>query len=746
MEPSRDSSLENLHRFYVWFTNQMKALIIIFLILLPFCSEGQENNSIPTLVYIQTDKSLYQPGEDIWFKGYVMQATSLLLRTSDTTLYIQLLTPDSLRVIHQEKVLLQNGIAEGYIPAKKNVSPGNYLLTAFTRDSFKNDSTEFKACRLIRIGNGEATRPARNADTEKNLQLNFMPEGGNLVAGLLNTLAFKACTARGKPLDFEGTIYEDGEALTVIKSTHRGMGKFLLIPQAGKKYTAQDNRSGAWFALPEIQPGGVILKKVRQTSGQLTFLAVKTPETPLEKVWISARIRGVLLSTTPGLFKRDSLVISLPVATLPQGIVEFTLYDADLLPLAERLVYIHAGQDLKITATLSESAYRRKEKVTVKIKVEDPQGNPVTAHLGMSVCDQFFKKNSDQLNILSYAHLFTRIKGNLDEPGYYFDPKNTDRLETLDLLLMTQGWRRYIRTSDPPHVRYIPDAVSGTVRSKGILPTTLLIFSPDRSWLGAPVDVSKKGTFSLDSDNMITGNFYIKPLGKDDEEAKISFFDTFDAINTFLKKKKIVYPLPVTPTETTDIPKLRGSILLNEVVVKAQGKVYSDPYMASLDSIATFTWNRDYVGTCNWLNCGDCGFGKKPVEGVAYPRYKDGRVPRHYVAFDPKDIIKEPYHYPKYTEEELMKLFNIYRGKGFQVYKEFYSPDYAVDPASLQVFDPRSTLLWKPDIITNEKGEALVEFYTSDLEGEFIGNIEGLNYTGLLGAATFSFRVTEPEK
>ena len=136
----------------------MKALIIIFLILLPFCSEGQGNNSTPTLVYIQTDKSLYQPGEDIWFKGYVMQATSLLLSTSDTTLYIQLLTPDSLRVIHQEKVLLQNGIAEGYIPSKKNVSPGNYLLTAFTRDSFKNDSTEFKACHLIRIGNGEASK------------------------------------------------------------------------------------------------------------------------------------------------------------------------------------------------------------------------------------------------------------------------------------------------------------------------------------------------------------------------------------------------------------------------------------------------------------------------------------------------------------------------------------------------------------------------------------------------------------
>jgi len=731
----------------------MKSVLIISLaLLIPFCSEGQENNSAlsnpgstPALVYLQTDKGVYQPGEDIWFKGYVMQASTLFLSTSDTTLYIQLFTPDSLRIIHQEKVLIQNGIAEGYIPLKKAVPSGNYLLAAFTRDSFENDTTEFKACRLIRIGNRETRPSVSPPDPEKTFQLSFMPEGGNLVAGLLNTLGFKACTANGKSLDFEGTLDEDGVALTVIKSTHKGMGKFLLIPQPGKKYTVQESRSGASFPLPEIQPGGVILKKVRQTPGQLTFLAVKTPETPLEKVWVSARIRGVTLSTTPGLFKHDSLVIHLPVAALPQGIVEFTLYDATLLPLAERLVYIHTGQDLTITTTLSKSAYLQKEKVTLRIKAEDQQGNPITAHLGISVYDQLFKNHSDQLNILSYAHLFTRINGNLDEPGYYFDPKNTDRLEALDLLLMTQGWRRYIRSSGETHTRYIPDAVYGTAGNKRVRPSTLLIFSPDRLWFGAPVNVSKEGTFRLDSENMITGNFYIKPLGKDEEGAKISFFDTFKAINALLQKKKIVYPLSVTTPETTDIPKLRGSILLNEIVVKAQGRMYSDPYMASLDSIATFDWNTDYVGKCNWLNCGDCLSGKKPVEGVAYPKFKDGHTPRHNIEFDPNDVIQEPYHYPKYTEEEIMKLFNIYRGKGFQVYKEFYSPDYAVDPASLQVFDPRSTLIWKPGIITDEKGEAVIEFYTSDLEGEFIGNIEGLNDTGLLGATSFSFRVTEPK-
>lgn len=722
----------------------MRSCLIIFLApFISLLSAAQENihyYSTPrTLVYLQPDKGVYQPGEEIRFKGYIMDTRLLVPSALDTTLYVQLLSADSLRVIRQEKVFIPGGFAEGYLQLPQTLASGNYLLAAFTRESFGKDSSEFKTCRTIRVWTGEPQPRSPRAAPEKTAQLSFMPEGGNLVAGLLNTVGFKAISARGRAADFEGTLYEGDEAVTELKSTRMGMGKFLFIPQAGRKYTVRENETGTYYPLPEIQPAGVILKKVRQNTKHVTFLALKTPGTPLEKVVLGVTVRGEVYGMSEAVFQRDSLVINLPTAALPQGIMEFTLYDSGHQPLAERLVYINPGRELRLTTTLSKTAYGVKEKVSLNIKAEDQQGNPVAAHLGLSVYDRFFKSSEDRLNILSYAYLFSQVRGNIDDPSYYFNPENTDRLEALDLLLMTQGWRRYVQE----YSAFIPHLLTGTVQSKKALPAMLLAFPPDRSSFGSPVEVSRAGAFTPGIENMLMGDFYLKPLG--DEEiskgAKITFAEPFEMIAHALAGKQLIYPSSPPPSDSPDIPKLRGSIRLNEVVITGTGKkrIYSDPFMASLDSSIKFS--VDYVGHCGWLNCASCGGGTQPVEGGLYPRYKDGRLALHGKSFKRYEITHDPYEYPKYTEEELLKMHNIYRVKGFQVYKEFYSPDYAADPVSLQIFDSRTTLFWKPDIITDEKGEARVEFYTSDLEGVFIGNIEGVNGSGLLGAAGFSFQV-----
>lgn len=46
-------------------------------------------------------------------------------------------------------------------------------------------------------------------------------------------------------------------------------------------------------------------------------------------------------------------------------------------------------------------------------------------------------------SIASWFLLESDVKGEVEEPSYYFDPDNKDRLKDLDLLLMTQGWRDF---------------------------------------------------------------------------------------------------------------------------------------------------------------------------------------------------------------------------------------------------------------------------------------------------------------
>ena len=82
---------------------------------------------------------------------------------------------------------------------------------------------------------------------------------------------------------------------------------------------------------------------------------------------------------------------------------------------------------------------------------------------------------------------------------------------------------------------------------------------------------------------------------------------------------------------------------------------------------------------------------------------------------------------------------NLWRTKGYYRKREFYQPD-EVD-IQLSTPDARNTLLWQPSVITDEKGEAEVSFYCSDINTGFTGVVEGGDGAGLLGSGTCEFRV-----
>lgn len=64
--------------------------------------------------------------------------------------------------------------------------------------------------------------------------------------------------------------------------------------------------------------------------------------------------------------------------------------------------------------------------------------------------------------------------------------------------------------------------------------------------------------------------------------------------------------------------------------------------------------------------------------------------------------------------------------------REFYRPRYGVANQSAEGEDYRSTIHWEPFIITDEKGEAIVTFFTADLPGTYTIHVEGLDDEGNL--------------
>jgi uncharacterized protein YfaS (alpha-2-macroglobulin family) len=89
-------------------------------------------NSPPEIAYIQTKKDIYETGEDLWFKIYLLDAQSLVPSLRSKTLYLQLLNENDKGPIWQEKYEIINGFSNAKIYLSTELKEGNYLLAAYT--------------------------------------------------------------------------------------------------------------------------------------------------------------------------------------------------------------------------------------------------------------------------------------------------------------------------------------------------------------------------------------------------------------------------------------------------------------------------------------------------------------------------------------------------------------------------------------------------------------------------------------
>ena len=398
----------------------------------------------PETVYLQTSKGIYETGEDLWFKAYQLDAQTLLFSNLSQTLYLEIRGKND-TLVWQEKYPIENGVAEGHVHIDRELLQGDYFMEAFTSHSFHADSNQLASVRKIRVvdnisGHAHASDTTALAGTE---HFTILPEGGNLVYGLPARVAFKATDGRGNPTEVSGMLYENDNPLQPFSSLHAGMGFIDFTPQKGKAYRMELS-GGENHPLPPIHDEGVSLRLSGRTKEHLLFTVLQSDGLPRQPFYLLGQQRGVVCSIARGML-RDSIMVKIPLDDFPgQGIAQFTLFTPDMKPVAERLVYLMPERKLDITVTTARKAYFTREKAEVTIKVTDEDVNPVQAHLGVCIFDEAYHNPADPANILTHYHLSSQLKGNIYNPAYYFDEENKDRHEALDLLMLTQGWRRYV--------------------------------------------------------------------------------------------------------------------------------------------------------------------------------------------------------------------------------------------------------------------------------------------------------------
>jgi hypothetical protein len=369
-------------------------------------------------------------------------------------LQVELISP-SLEIIDSRMVKLTGGLGNGDFHLPDSLSSGIYNLRAYT-NYMRNFGDELFFNKEITIVNSSDAGTAFSG-SEKNRgrdpEISFFPEGGSLVDNVSSVVAFKSVDSNGYGHDVTGEIFSSaGEKVTDFKSNHKGMGAFSLKPVPGLSYFAiivNSKGDSVRYKIPDSLSTGVVLHVSSYKPGEIELTFGTNPQT-LQLVQahdfsFTVTYHYIPLETYSIRFNSLNNSFFLPTINLPEGIVMLTLSGAESKPFCERLVFNQNNEDARITLKTDKTIYNKRDSVSLRVSLSDSTYGTKEAFLSLAATEKIFTDNSSIFpsTISSWFLLESDVHGLVEEPSYYFDPSNPDRLKDLDLLLLTQGWRDF---------------------------------------------------------------------------------------------------------------------------------------------------------------------------------------------------------------------------------------------------------------------------------------------------------------
>lgn len=469
-------------------------------------------------VYLHLDKPSYGFGDTIWYKAYTVIGQKHQPSALSGVLYVELISPkDSL--VTRQSIPLVSGIGWSDIPLPFILKPGSYLLRAYTRWMRNFGVGAFDEQRIV-IG---GTAPVI-AKTAEKCDVQFFPEGGELVNGVRCRVAVKAIGTNGLGKDIKGTIEDDtGNIVADFATQHLGMGEFAILPEAGKSYKAKVNIPGeASFMvdLPKAQEQGYTLA-VNNSETDSLYIKVAVSEQTLNQdkgqtFYIIAQSNGKVYYTTRGKLENTVYTAGIAKGRFPEGITQFTLFDQAGEPIAERIAFIeNKANEINLTLNTNSQIYSTRDKVTLDIAAKDSANQPVTGSFSVAVINEskVIPDENSEGTVLNNLLLTSELKGYVEQPNYYFTSQNDKTRSDLDLLMLTQGYRRYewkqvlnsnstIKQYNNPAIQYQPEQtqeLSGTIATPGgkPLPNSKITLAATKLGIYRDTTADENGKFTF---------------------------------------------------------------------------------------------------------------------------------------------------------------------------------------------------------------------------------------------------------
>lgn len=390
--------------------------------------------------YLHFDRENYLAGETAWFKAYLY--SDYQPDTISTTLYVELLK-DSSTIIGRTILPVFLGTANGQFELPDSLATGTYTVRAYSPTMLNQDKSYLFQRNIYIYGKNKQVAAAITAADTK-VRMEFFPEGGNLVAGFTNTVAFKATDHAGIPVSVSGTIHNGkGEQLAAFSSFHDGMGMFELQPVSSEKYYARLSgvAGNDQYWLPATADKGIAVTVIPHPQGQFFELQQRTGNPAFEVAYMIGQMQHHVVFRQNFVAGKSPLQGVINTQQLHSGILQITFFNKDHMPLAERLCFVN-NKEYQLEAELKTDTidFSARGRNVIRLQLKDT----VQGSFSVSVVDDAYNQYpARQQSIVSSLLLTSDIKGYVHNPAYYFLADSDSVKTALDLVMMTNGWRRF---------------------------------------------------------------------------------------------------------------------------------------------------------------------------------------------------------------------------------------------------------------------------------------------------------------
>jgi hypothetical protein len=215
------------------------------------------------------------------------------------------------------------------------------------------------------------------------------------------------------------------------------MGLFALTPKKGNIYTAVislKNGLEKKFQLPTAQEFGSVMS-VNHIDGRDILMKIESTDqlTKNNEVILVAQANGMIVYTAKITLDKASTSLKLAKSLLNEGIVQLTLFSANLDPIAERLIFIEPKTKLGNATIETKEIYAKREKVKVNVSIADDKSQGQVGSYSIAVInqDKVNPIDQDEITITSNLLLTSDLKGYIEKPNYYFTAIDEQKIRDL---------------------------------------------------------------------------------------------------------------------------------------------------------------------------------------------------------------------------------------------------------------------------------------------------------------------------